>query len=249
MQDYVAAGGSENDAIAEEGPEVWRERWLASVRAVNKSLDTHWPPAKKDIYAWMKAREQQYPYMANGIVGDVTYIGSLAKGYKSPPKQSVRFQPEKFDVDANLFAPPLATYALAKLNLPIDRGRITGGELEIASINRFEQQVQADLLKLEGYDEGEDFSLVVEARGISSVKPQNPDAEAKEGRSKADQDIRDRIWRIRSHSDHGKIMELGAKLEEIGLALLDGSSLILRNAEFGPTEIAQINSILNGIGF
>lgn len=87
---------------------------MDKVMVVNTLLESEWTKAKAKIVSWVIKQR-----LATGTIniGDVTYIGSLARGYKGPPKQHVRFDPASFDVDANLDAPVLADYAKSKLHL------------------------------------------------------------------------------------------------------------------------------------
>jgi hypothetical protein len=141
-----------------------------------------------------------------------------------PPKQSVRFQPEKFDVDANLYAPPLATYG-AQIGADIDRGRIAGNKLGISAINKFEQDVHQDLKKVEGYDQGDPLSLVIEAKAIMELDPLEPDAVTKLKHSEEDLSIRDRIWRLRSGPEPEILSQIGSDLSVLGLGDYAGGIL------------------------
>lgn len=103
--------------IHTEGADIWRATWHRAVLTVNTVLHGRWPYWKGKIKNWIKTKhdEDGLDYMDPAQVIGLDYIGSLARGYKGPPKQGVRFMPEKFDVDANLTAPPLAAFRLPLL--------------------------------------------------------------------------------------------------------------------------------------
>jgi hypothetical protein len=128
---------------SEAGEEIWRHRWWAAVQEVNGRLSKLWGEHKPKIKSWVADKGKQLPYMHEDKVGDLDYIGSLAKGYKSAPKQYIRFMPEKFDVDANLDAPPLAIYAISQ-GAPVDRGSVTSKTIE--PLTNFEAAVNNNML-------------------------------------------------------------------------------------------------------
>jgi hypothetical protein len=136
--------------VHEKGTGLWRESWRKKIIEVNEVLDPLWSSAKKELSTW-----QETKYL-EGPIGDLDYIGSLAKGYKGPPKQYVRFKPEKFDVDANLEAPALAQYAINEKELKPDRGRIFGRKTGIEPLIKFAENANDDLLKkVEGIEKPE----------------------------------------------------------------------------------------------
>ena len=172
------------------------------------------------------------------------YIGSLAKGYKSPPKQSVRFQPEKFDVDANLDAPPLAVYAVKK-GVGIDRGKLSAQEAGISPIIDFEKKVHSLLLDKPGYDKDDPFSVVIDAEGIGQVKDDSAnDAKTALADSKADLEVRDAIWRLRETSPE-RYKEIAPILLESGLAVKNESGqVVLKTQPFSSKEVESITKLI-----
>jgi hypothetical protein len=76
----------------------------------------------------------------------------------------MRFDPEKFDVDANLQAPPLAKYAVAIEGHKPDRGRIFGRQTNIGPLNDFSDRAQSELrVRVDGYDRTDTFDVVIPA--------------------------------------------------------------------------------------
>lgn len=187
------------DAKAAEGEELWRGRWWAAIQRVNGILSRKWKEYKTPIQAWIKqnSEEKGLSYMQEDMVGDLEYIGSLAKGYKSPPKQYMHFLPEKFDVDANLDAPPLAVYAISQ-GEPVDRGRVKSGHLP--PLRGFEEAVWDELQQVGGIDLEDKFEVFVQADNIKDLMG-TEHADVKEAQqqgalSERFQKIEDRVWRL-----------------------------------------------------
>ncbi len=190
------------------GEDIWRAQWWAAVQKVNLILKRTWEKGKKAIQKWVgdKRKERTWyrrrdalPYMEESMVGDVDYIGSLAKGYKSPPKQYVRFMSEKFDVDGNLSAPPLAVYAISQGG-EVDRGSVRAGQY-VPPLRDFEQATWAELRNVPGIDEGDPFEVFVKAEGVNELVTGGDDDVARAQRvvstSNRIQAIKDRLWAVR----------------------------------------------------
>ena len=98
------------------------------------------------------------PYLdLTGPIEELDYTGSLATGFKSPPKQQIRFDPDEYDVDANLVAPPLAKYAIAIDHLPPKHQRIIGRNTSIEPLKQFADQAHQQLsARAKGYDPSND---------------------------------------------------------------------------------------------
>jgi phage host-nuclease inhibitor protein Gam len=163
---YKSNTGKEAENVHKDGTELWRQAWKDAIVKVNTILASLWPQAKENIKAWVEQKKSERPDVnMEGKIGELDYIGSLAKGYKGPPKQYVRFNPENFDVDANLKAPPLAAYAMKVNDARPDRKRIFGRDTEITPLNDFSDQAHKQLIKVEGIkDEPDDkFDVVIEA--------------------------------------------------------------------------------------
>jgi hypothetical protein len=149
------------------GTELWRAAWKAAILRVNRVLAELWPPAKAATLHWLFQQRARLPHLdLSGGVGDVDYIGSLATGYKGPPKQQVRFNPDKFDVDANLVAPPLAKYAIAADHVSPDKKRVFVllHNTSIAPLREFCARTHAELIaKEKGYDASDPFDVAIDS--------------------------------------------------------------------------------------
>jgi hypothetical protein len=240
--------------IAPQGTKIWREKWHAAIMNVNSILAKVWPQHKKIIERWTaKKREEGLKYMDPALIGELDYIGSLAKGYKSPPKQSVRFQPEKFDVDAKLDAPPLAAFAVIESGAVIDRGRIWSKNAKIPPLSKFEKEANKPLREVEGMDPGEPFEVVIEAEGIDRLPREVGEGPARDAKWIHDTDmrLRNRIWWLRN--DYPKVArKIGLDLKAAGLAKEVDSDLILREHDednnkfaYTPDELKQIEAIVD----
>jgi hypothetical protein len=239
---------------APQGTEIWREKWHAAILQVNSILSKVWPQHKKIIERWTaKKKEEGLKYMDPALIGELDYIGSLAKGYKSPPKQSVRFQPEKFDVDAKLDAPPLAAFAVIESGAIIDRGRIWSKNAKIPPLSEFETAANEPLEKVEGMDPNEPFEVVIEAKGIDRLRRGLGEGPARNAKWIHDTDmrIRNRIWWLRN--DYPKVArKIGLDLKAAGLAEDVKGNLILREHDeknnkfaYTPDELKQIEAIVD----
>ena len=148
--------------VHEIGTGQWRKTWREAIVKTNAVLGPLWSGAKNAIIDWQA--KQSLPASK---IGDLDYIGSLAKGYKGPPKQHVRFNPEKFDVDANLEAPSLAQYAREHDRQTPDRGRIFARKTTIEPLIKFADEAHKALVEnVPGYDDDPndpfDVAIVVE---------------------------------------------------------------------------------------
>ncbi len=226
------AQGHVQGARSEQGEAIWRDRWWASVQAVNERLGSLWSTYRPQIEAWMTGkREEGLSYMNPRMLGDLDYIGSLAKGYKSAPKQYIRFMPEKFDIDANLDAPPLAVYAISA-GAAVDRGSVKSEK--IPPLRSFEAAVNnamAGLLpeeqgakasgegEIAGVDKSDPFEVFIRATNVSDVDIGShgdvTEARRKVGLGDRLQKVQDRIWWLRSRN-MGLSKQLGGLLQEEG---------------------------------
>ncbi len=152
------------ERVHAEGTELWRQAWQRAVVAVNLVLARLWPVAKNRIVNFIVMQRGIHPGVdLSGSIGDVSYIGSTAIGYKGPPKQYIRFNPEKFDVDANLAAPPLAKYAVNIDGATPDRGRILDKETSIVPLRQFSDQAHQELAQnVDGYDTSDPFQVAIQ---------------------------------------------------------------------------------------
>ncbi len=171
---YKIKTGSDEDIdtiierVHREGTEMWRAAWRQAILAVNRILSRLWPPAKARIIDWVAAQRKAYPGKdLGGTVGELDYVGSLATGVKGAPKQFSRFNPDKFDVDANVEAPPLEKFAINIRHISPDKGRIfaLGQQTGITPLEQFCKQTQQELLSVKGYndDEKDVFDVVIKS--------------------------------------------------------------------------------------
>ncbi|GAB3244675.1 eCIS core domain-containing protein [Chitinimonas naiadis] len=212
------------------GEQIWRDRWWAAVQEINSRLLGLWTEYERNIKEWvLKKRKEGLSYMDPEKVRSLDYIGSLAKGYKSAPKQYIRFMPEKFDVDANLDAPPLAVYAMSK-GAKVDRGSVKSQGIE--PLQDFEKAVNNALFgfgsKLEqqsaqgpvpGLDKDDPFEVFIRATNVSDImfgSHEHVNAAHTEVAFGARlQTIQDQIWWLRGRNNLLS-QELGMRLGEKG---------------------------------
>ena len=179
MQAFINANSedaADMDAIHADGTEIWRDNWHRVIMAVNTVLQEKWPIWLARLQDWTRQRRDAdgLAYMNPDAINGLDYIGSLAKGYKGPPKQGVRFMPEKFDVDANLDAPPLAAFAIQETGAMVDRGRIWSRDAGIQPILDMEADIQARLVERGlldmGMAEDEPFEAVIDTTTVGSIE-------------------------------------------------------------------------------
>jgi predicted RNA-binding protein YlqC (UPF0109 family) len=202
-QESLSENVSEN--VHEEGTKLWREAWKNAIIQVNTIISQEWPSAKRDIEVWVKQQKRKHPDVnMEGKIGKLDYIGSLAKGYKGPPKQHVRFDPEKFDVDANLEAPPLASYALEVDKAPVDRGRIFARDCATmhplrAFVSTVENRLAGEVVGYENY--GKSSEEIEEVFDVA-IKAEEPPQEVRVREST------EKLWDLRSQSKNEKNYEI-----------------------------------------
>lgn len=207
----------------------WRKMWMDKVMVVNTLLESEWTKAKAKIVSWVIKQR-----LATGTIniGDVTYIGSLARGYKGPPKQHVRFDPASFDVDANLDAPVLADYAKSKLHLKPDRGRIFGRLTNITPLLEFCDTVEAVLSKhIEGYSSspGDEFDVAILTDDLIQQQEYN--------------EILERLYDIRENrpEDYGDIVQ---DLRREKLLNNNKSGYITLREDLTPNQLGKLNDLI-----
>jgi hypothetical protein len=218
------------ERIHAEGTEMWRRQWLAAVLAVNRVLSRLWPPARRRLEAFAALQRRLHPDIdLSGSIGELSYIGSLAKGYKGPPKQYVRFNPDSFDVDANLDAPPLAKYAKAIDGAIPDRERIFGRQTSIYPLNQFSDQAHLELSQeVRGYNTSDEFDVVIKA---DPTDEQRRHTEATE-----------RIYGLRTTLDPSRYRAMLDELDAEGLLAAGGSAV---RPDLSETELERLNEILD----
>ncbi|HEV2915032.1 MAG TPA: DUF4157 domain-containing protein [Pyrinomonadaceae bacterium] len=224
------------DRVHREGTEIWREAWRRAILQVDSVLDRLWPPAKAEILGWLDRKRDEYPNIdLTGEVGELAYIGSLASGTKSPAKQYTRFNPQKFDVDANVEAPPLAKYAMAVDNLKPKHERIFGRATTIDPLNRFSEATHTELVEqVPGYEDNPDdpFDVVIKA-------PELPE-------QKRFREATERLYGLRRRLDEPTYSNM---IEELKAAELVVENEKLRRwevrADLTPAQFQQITEIMD----
>lgn len=222
------------ERIHQEGTEIWRSAWRDAIFNVNRILSRLWPTAKARINGWIADQRRLHPGKdLSGTVGDVDYIGSLATGVKGAPKQFIRFNPEKFDVDANLQAPPLEKYAVNIRGISPDRGRIFAilHNTTITPLVTFCQDAHRELSVVHGYNTGDPFDVAINA---SDTRQQ-------------DRSIRgtERIYALRQRlqNDPARYDRMIQELRTGGLLREENGSWQLK-PELTHAESVQLNEIL-----
>ena len=215
-----------------EGTELWRQDWRALILAVNRVISSLWPPARQRIIAWVEQQRKLHPGAdLSGDVENIDYVGSLATGYKGAPKQFVRFNVNKFDVDANLDAPPLAKFAMTFDHVKPDRKRIftIAQGTSITPLIDFAHDAGHMLSAIPGYDVKELFDVVINAPEL---------AEQKRGREGTE-----RIYKLREKLGQAKYNSLVSEIKAAGL-LEEGETGWQLRGELTRDEAAQLNKIL-----
>lgn len=249
------------DTVHKKGTDIWRDKWHKIIMAVNTVLHGKWPVWKGKLKKWTKERKDKegLDYMDENQINSLDYIGSLAKGYKGPPKQAVRFMPEKFDVDANLDAPPLAAYAILKKGAIADRNRILSSKAGIEPLTEMEVDVQKALkakgLIQMGMDPEEPFEVMIDADGVNKVNGTGAGLAKKSNYlSVRDQELRDRIFWTR-HNNVVNFNNIGADLQSANLATMSGGKLVLKDHDpdnniyaYTEKELNKIERILKKYG-
>ena len=236
---YIAKSGS-RETVAEvierihiEATELWRTEWRAAIFAVNRILSRLWPVAKINIQTWVAVqRGIHVGEDLTGAIGDIDYIGSLATGYKGAPKQYVRFNPEKFDVDANIEAPPLSKFAMNIIGILPDRNRIfaIGAATHIDPLIDFCHTAGAELAAVDGYDTTDAFDVVIKAPNTAGQTRSNTATE--------------RVYTLRSVLIGSRYYQMVNELRAVGL-LSDENGDWQVKAELSRTETQRFNSILS----
>ena len=259
IQKYINKHSSDKSDLSKihaEGTDIWRDTWKRAVLAVNTVLHGRWPYWKGQVRTWIaeKRDSDHLSYMDPAQVVGLDYIGSLARGYKGPPKQGVRFMPEKFDVDANLTAPPLAAYALTVGQAIIDRGRIwskyAGPALFNGLLKPMEEDIQqhlegAGLLDM-GMDKNEPFEVVIDAEGVENLPHAPEEAKSSKKLSEKDLRIRNELHKLRS-TDRKRFKRIGRKLKKEGFTATDKPHELLKAHDDQNQTYAFTNAQLDRI--
>jgi Domain of unknown function (DUF4157) len=214
-----------------QGTELWRAEWRRAILQVNRVLDRLWPPAKTRILVWIGEQRASHPGVdLSGNVSNIDYIGSLATGFKGPPKQHVRFNPDKFDVDANLAAPPLQKYAMTIQGAIPDRGRIFGRNVpSITPLIEFSDLAHAELAsRAPGYDSTDPFDVAIDAPDLPVQARQ--------------QTATDRLYQLRNECDPARYSALLGELRAGGFLNSPGNAV---RDDLTEAEFNQLQAILD----
>ncbi len=225
------------ERVHTEGTELWRAAWRRAILQVNRVLARLWPPAKTAILVWVGVQRMRHPHVdLSGPVGELDYIGSLATGYKGPPKQLIRFNPDQFDVDANLVAPPLAKWALAvDPTVPKprpDKGRIFGRTTGIEPLNRFSGDAHAELTaRVHGYNSADPFDVAIASAELPEQERERVATE--------------RLYRLRDSLPAPRYQQLLDDLRSGGFLNSAGTAI---RANLTEAEFDEVNTIMDRYG-
>lgn len=154
------------DVLKNRGYEIWRDKWYNAIWTVNSILKEEWENKKASIEDW---RPEKIPFAnvpkgsPTAKIGNLDYIGSLAKGYKGIPKQQIHFTPECFDVDANIDAPLLAAYAISEKE-PIERGHVKADKIE--PLKKVQDDIWEKLKQVPGIDKDDKFEIYLDVKNV-----------------------------------------------------------------------------------
>jgi len=223
------------DRVHGDGSTRWRKEWHAAILGVNRILARLWPPAKSALNGFVAEQRARHPTVDfDGSIGELSYGGSLSGGIKGPPKQYIRFDPEDFDVDGLLDAPPLVKIALYldPFLRPTYWHRIRGRETKIPELHEFMNRTEAELNKLPGYDGGptDPFSVFMSANYL-------PEQERFEL-------INERIFRLRDRLVPDRYTAMHDELSAGGYLDEDGGVTSIRT-NLTDAEFHKINLILD----
>ena len=258
IQTYINQNSADSSDLEQIHAEGTGHR---AIMAVNTVLHGRWPFWKGKIKKWTKDRHDMdnLSFMDPAMQIGLDYIGSLAKGYKGPPKQGVRFMPEKFDVDASLVAPPLAAYALVVGNAIVDRGRIWSKHAGPALFNGLLEPMEKDMQQhLEaagliemGMDKNEPFEVVIEAEGIEKLPNAPQKALASKALSEKDLRIRNKLHALRK-INRKRFRRIGKKLVRKGFTTTDDMHELLTAHDdenqiyaFTDSQLDQIEKLID----
>ena len=220
------------ERVHREGTEIWRAEWRDSILAVNRILSRLWPPAKQQIQNWVGVQRGLHPGEdLIGSIGDIDYVGSLATGYKGAPKQYARFNPESFDVDANIVAPPLSKFAMNIVGILPDRQRIfaVAQNTTITPLITFCHDAHRELSSVHGYKVDDPFDTVIQA-------PETP------GQSRS-RTSTERVYALRATLSEPRYNQMVNDLRAAGL-LIDEAEGWQVKPVMSRTEIQRFNNIL-----
>jgi hypothetical protein len=205
-----------------KGTAIWRELWTDAILKVNLALNSIWPSCHSQL-----SSEFDPP------IGNLEYIGSTARGYKGPPKQGVRFNPEDFDIDANLRAPAIAAHIAEQTGLAPDKERYfirVIGVHVVPTLGGFVETAH-EMLKSEeikAADKGDPFDVVV-------IAPAFPN-------QTREKDLKAKAWGLRATLQPAEYQEF---LVAMGPYLSDSKEIRTNMSE---EDLSGAETIVNGFG-
>lgn len=238
--------------LGEVGDKLWRKQWLTTKRAVDTAMTALWNPWKATLKGKAKtnigddSEDADWASRVDRENWKISYGGSLAKGYKGPPKQNTRFMASNFDVDANMDAPAIAEFLINDQNKTIDRGQLDprGSNTRIEDMDTaMDQQVKQEMVKAKVVPNmGAADEVVSEPFETRINAPDNlgEDAMVEVNRSKAEQAVRDKLTDVRNRDR--------TKLQAI-MTALGHQNLIQNNAldtkVLSTAEIQTVDGIID----
>lgn len=220
--------------VHRRGTEMWREAWRRAILQVNRVLARLWPPAKGRLLLFVGQIRLRHPDKdLSGTVGDLDYLGSLAGGFKGAPKQNIRFNPQSFDVDGFIEAPPLSKYCVLVLGLKPKHGNIFSRNTDIEPLITFSNAVQTELVaKVDGYkdDPGDPFDVAIKTDDLPE-----------QGRGKA---ASERLYKLRESLSADKYEPMVEELRTGGFLMVDAKGTRIRE-ELSESEAQGVARIMD----
>ena len=253
-EDFMLDGNAELKVI---GTDIWRNNWLTIKGCIDDAINSIWPDHQTKIKNQaVRNLSEEISEPQIGVQEEpwkLSYIGSLAKGYKGPPKQNTRFFSESFDVDANLDAPSVAYYLILRGG-NIDRGQlIPTKETLVPSMDKdINNAIIKKLVKKLGKEEAdikeilsEDFETRVNVPDKEKINAFSSAEKIKKAitDSEREQEVRDKITRLRytSPQNMSKILSID-RINEF----LEGNTL--STEKHLPTDLlAKIEETINNL--
>ncbi|WP_289659376.1 eCIS core domain-containing protein [Flavobacterium panacagri] len=227
----IKKSGSKNLDI--NGTEIWRKDWLKTKTAIDNALGNLWGRwqtklkvrARKNYGLLSKPvalnRAKWNKQVANEK-WSIYYGGSLAKGYKGPPKQNTRFLASNFDVDANMDAPSISEYLINKKGKKVDRGQLDpkGADTDIENMDiAMDKEVKNELIKSKMVPDMESVNQIIteqfETR-VNASKGLSDEVTQEVQRGENEQNVRDKLTGIRK-TNPKKMKEIGKRLQNQNL--------------------------------
>ena len=239
------------------GDKLWRKQWLTTKRAVDTAMTALWNPWKTTLKAKAKTNRGDNA-ISNTDWSDrvdrenwkISYGGSLAKGYKGPPKQNTRFMASNFDVDANMDAPAIAEFLINQHHKTIDRGQLnpTGADTQIENMDAaMDLRVKQEMVNAQVVPNMTAANEVVSEQFETRVNASEGLGETAMGevnRSNAEQEVRDKLTNVRN-TDRTQLQAIMDALS-IDPSLIHNNALISRpDGGLTPEEIQRVNQAID----